>query len=148
MPKRGEIVRQIGDELRAKKVALGKLVSLEMGKILAEGIGEIQEFIDICDYATGLSRTINGSLLPSERASHVLMEVWNPLGAVGIITAFNFPAAVFGWNAAISLVCGNVQIWCALLFLHTCQASPSQFIFFLGRELLRLPWLLWPLLRF
>lgn len=118
MPKRGEIVRQIGDELRQKREALGKLVSLEMGKILAEGVGEVQEFIDICDYATGLSRTINGSVLPSERASHVLMEVWNPLGAVGIITAFNFPAAVFGWNAAISLVCGNVQIWYALFFFN------------------------------
>lgn len=111
MPVRGEIVRQIGDELRKKKEALGKLVSLEMGKILPEGAGEVQEFIDICDYAVGLSRTINGLVYPSERKKHMLMEVWNPLGMVGIITAFNFPCAVFGWNAAISLVAGNTQIW-------------------------------------
>jgi len=111
MPVRGEIVRQIGDELRKKKDALGKLISLEMGKINAEGAGEVQEFIDICDYAVGLSRTISGTIYPSERVNHHLMEVWNPLGLVGIITAFNFPCAVFGWNAAISLVCGNTQIW-------------------------------------
>jgi len=110
-PKRGEIVRQIGDELRANKEKFGKLVSLVMGKILAEGLGEVQEFIDICDYAVGLSRTLNGSVIPSERPQHTMLEVWNPLGLIGIITAFNFPLAVFGWNAAISLVCGNVQIW-------------------------------------
>eukprot|EP01112_Ceratiomyxa_fruticulosa_P012609 TRINITY_DN34_c0_g1_i2.p1 TRINITY_DN34_c0_g1~~TRINITY_DN34_c0_g1_i2.p1 ORF type:complete len:510 (-),score=123.20 TRINITY_DN34_c0_g1_i2:61-1590(-) len=110
-PKRGEIVRQIGEALRAKLVPLAKLVSLEMGKILAEGNGEVQEFIDMCDYAVGLSRMIAGQVLPSERPGHFMMEVWNPLGMVGIITAFNFPVAVFGWNAAISLICGNVQIW-------------------------------------
>jgi len=110
-PKRGEIVRQIGDALRAKKDALACLIALEMGKILPEAIGEVQEFIDICDYATGLSRTMNGLVLPSERPHHFMMEVWNPLGLIGIITAFNFPAAVCGWNSAISLVCGNVQIW-------------------------------------
>jgi len=111
MPFRGEIVRQIGEELRRKLKPLGQLVSLEMGKCLGEGIGEVQEFVDICDYAVGLSRMISGQIIPSERPGHALWENWNPLGKVGIISAFNFPCAVFGWNAAISLVCGNVQIW-------------------------------------
>jgi aldehyde dehydrogenase family 7 member A1 len=106
-PKRGEIVRQIGDELRKKRDNLGKLISLEMGKILAEGIGEVQEFIDICDYAVGLSRMFEGKVLPSERAGHVLLENWNPLGCIGIISAFNFPMAVYGWNNAIALICGK-----------------------------------------
>lgn len=110
-PVRGEVIRQIGEALRAKKDSLGKLVSLVMGKILSEGLGEIQEFIDICDYALGLSRQLEGKILPSERAKHVLMEVWNPLGVVGVISAFNFPAAVYGWNLAIALVCGNCVIW-------------------------------------
>uniref|UniRef100_A0A8D9FHC6 aldehyde dehydrogenase (NAD(+)) n=1 Tax=Cacopsylla melanoneura TaxID=428564 RepID=A0A8D9FHC6_9HEMI len=110
-PKRGEIVRQIGDALREKLIPLGKLVSLEMGKILPEGIGEVQEFIDICDYAVGLSRTYSGSILPSERPGHVLLEAWNPLGVVGIISAFNFPVAVYGWNAAIALTVGNTVLW-------------------------------------
>jgi len=111
MPKRGDIVRQIGDALRKKLVPLAKLVSLEMGKIYAEGIGEVQEFIDMCDYATGMSRMITGQIIPSERPGHVIHENWNPLGLVGIVTAFNFPVAVLGWNTAVSLVCGNCQIW-------------------------------------
>uniref|UniRef100_A0A7C9DAL6 aldehyde dehydrogenase (NAD(+)) n=1 Tax=Opuntia streptacantha TaxID=393608 RepID=A0A7C9DAL6_OPUST len=110
-PKRGEIVRQIGDALRAKLQQLGRLVSLEMGKILAEGIGEVQEIIDMCDFAVGLSRQLNGSIIPSERPNHVMLEVWNPLGIVGVITAFNFPCAVLGWNACIALVCGNCVVW-------------------------------------
>ncbi|KAH9321688.1 hypothetical protein KI387_016327, partial [Taxus chinensis] len=110
-PKRGEIVRQIGEVLRSKLDLLGRLVSLEMGKILPEGIGEVQEIIDMCDYAVGLSRQLNGSIIPSERPNHMMMEVWNPLGIVGVITAFNFPAAVLGWNACIALVCGNCVIW-------------------------------------
>lgn len=110
-PKRGEIVRQIGDALRAKLHHLGRLVSLEMGKILPEGIGEVQEIIDMCDYAVGLSRQLNGSIIPSERPNHMMMEVWNPLGVVGVITAFNFPCAVLGWNACIALVCGNCVVW-------------------------------------
>lgn len=110
-PKRGEIVRQIGDKLRENKLNLAKLVSLEMGKILAEGEGEVQEFIDICDYAAGLSRMISGSVIPSERPAHSLLEMWNPLGCIGIITAFNFPVAVYGWNAAIAMVCGNTLTW-------------------------------------
>ncbi|KAJ8574669.1 hypothetical protein ON010_g4545 [Phytophthora cinnamomi] len=111
-PARGEIVRQIGEELRNKRDALGKLISLEMGKIYVEGVGEVQEAIDICDFAVGLSRTLNGSVIPSERPGHFMMERYNPLkGHVGIVTAFNFPCAVLFWNAALSLVCGNTQIW-------------------------------------
>jgi len=110
-PKRGEIVRLIGEAIRAKKDALGKLIALEMGKILKEALGEVQEFIDICDYATGLSRTVSGLVLPSERPGHFMMEQWHPLGLIGTITAFNFPLAVCGWNGAIALICGNCQIW-------------------------------------
>lgn len=110
-PIRGEIVRQIGDSLRKNCQNLGKLISLEMGKIFTEGKGEVQEFIDIADYATGLSRMFSGRIFPSERRSHILVEQWNPLGLVGIITAFNFPAAVFGWNAALALVCGDSLLW-------------------------------------
>ncbi|KAM0007623.1 putative aldehyde dehydrogenase (NAD(P)(+)) [Helianthus debilis subsp. tardiflorus] len=110
-PKRGEIVRQIGDALRAKLEYLGRLLSLEMGKILPEGIGEVQEVIDMCDFAVGLSRQLNGSVIPSERPNHMMLEMWNPLGVVGVITAFNFPCAVLGWNACIALVCGNCVVW-------------------------------------
>ncbi|KAL7140398.1 hypothetical protein ABFS83_09G118100 [Erythranthe nasuta] len=110
-PKRGEIVRQIGDSLRTKIHHLGRLVSLEMGKILAEGIGEVQEIVDMCDFAVGLSRQLNGSVIPSERPNHMMLEMWNPLGIVGVITAFNFPCAVLGWNACIALVCGNCVVW-------------------------------------
>ncbi|KAK9882820.1 hypothetical protein WA026_023331 [Henosepilachna vigintioctopunctata] len=110
-PGRGEIVRQIGNALREKLVPLGKLVSLEMGKILPEGIGEVQEYIDICDYAVGLSRMLPGSIYPSERPNHILLEKWNPLGIVGVISAFNFPCAVYGWNSAIAMVCGDNIIW-------------------------------------
>uniref|UniRef100_A0A2R9BFW0 aldehyde dehydrogenase (NAD(+)) n=1 Tax=Pan paniscus TaxID=9597 RepID=A0A2R9BFW0_PANPA len=110
-PKRGEIVRQIGDALREKIQVLGSLVSLEMGKILVEGVGEVQEYVDICDYAVGLSRMIGGPILPSERSGHALIEQWNPVGLVGIITAFNFPVAVYGWNNAIAMICGNVCLW-------------------------------------
>ena len=110
-PIRGEVVRQIGDAFRAKKEALGMLISLEMGKIKSEGMGEVQEYIDICDMATGLSRTIEGKVLPSERPGHFMMEQWNPLGLIGCITAFNFPIAVAGWNAAIGFICGDIMLW-------------------------------------
>ncbi|XP_022094228.1 alpha-aminoadipic semialdehyde dehydrogenase-like [Acanthaster planci] len=110
-PMRGEIVRQIGDALRVKKNAIGQLLSLEVGKIVAEGGGEIQEFIDICDFAVGLSRMFAGRVLPSERPGHALLEQWNPRGHTGVITAFNFPTAVFGWNAGITMVCGNTCLW-------------------------------------
>lgn len=111
MPKRGEIIRQIGEELRKFKTELGSLISLEMGKILAEGIGEVQEFIDMCDFAAGLSRKIGGKIIPSERKDHVILEQWNPLGIVGVISAFNFPNAVLGWNFCISFICGNCTVW-------------------------------------
>uniref|UniRef100_A0A182VV50 aldehyde dehydrogenase (NAD(+)) n=1 Tax=Anopheles minimus TaxID=112268 RepID=A0A182VV50_9DIPT len=110
-PFRGDIVRQIGDELRKYREPLGKLVALEMGKILPEGVGEVQEFVDICDYAVGLSRMFGGFIFPSERPQHTIMEKWNPLGLVGVISAFNFPCAVFGWNAAIALTIGNTVLW-------------------------------------
>lgn len=103
-PVRGEIVRQIGDELRKYKEPLGKLISLEVGKIYSEGQGEVQEFIDICDYAVGLSRIYAGQMINSERPNHTILEAWRPLGLVGVISAYNFPNAVFGWNAAIALV--------------------------------------------
>jgi aldehyde dehydrogenase (NAD+) len=110
-PKRGEIVRQIGDELRAYKEPLGQLVSYEMGKSLQEGLGEVQEMIDICDFAVGLSRQLYGLTMHSERPSHRMYEQWHPLGVVGIISAFNFPVAVWSWNAALAWVCGNVCVW-------------------------------------
>lgn len=110
-PKRGEVVRQIGDALRAKKEALGALVSLEMGKIRAEGQGEVQEMIDICDFAVGLSRQLYGLAMHSERPGHRMYEQWHPLGIVGIISAFNFPVAVWSWNSAIAAVCGDTMIW-------------------------------------
>ena len=110
-PKRGEIVRQIGDELRKHKDSLGKLVSYEMGKSLQEGLGEVQEMIDICDFAVGLSRQLYGLTMHSERPLHRMYEQWHPLGIVGIISAFNFPVAVWSWNAALAWVCGDVCIW-------------------------------------
>ncbi|KZT54483.1 putative aldehyde dehydrogenase family 7 member A1 [Calocera cornea HHB12733] len=110
-PKRGEIIRQVRNAIAEHKSALGALVSLEMGKILTEGEGEIQEYIDICDYAVGLSRSAAGRVLKSERPGHQIFEVANPLGVVGIITAFNFPVAVCGWNFAICLAVGNATVW-------------------------------------
>jgi aldehyde dehydrogenase (NAD+) len=110
-PKRGEIVRQMGDEFRKHKDDLGRLVSWEMGKSLQEGLGEVQEIIDICDFAVGLSRQLYGLSMHSERPNHRMYEQWHPLGIVGIITAFNFPAAVWGWNSMLAWVCGDVCIW-------------------------------------
>ncbi len=110
-PKRGELVRIFGEELRAHKAELGKLVSIEVGKITSEGLGEVQEMIDICDFAVGLSRQLYGLTIATERASHRMMETWQPLGVVGIISAFNFPVAVWAWNAALALVCGDSIVW-------------------------------------
>ena len=110
-PKRGDIVRQIGNELRLNKDSLGKLVSYEMGKSLQEGLGEVQEMIDICDFAVGLSRQLYGLTMHSERENHRMYEQWHPIGIVGIISAFNFPVAVWSWNAMIAMVCGNVCVW-------------------------------------
>jgi aldehyde dehydrogenase (NAD+) len=110
-PRRGELVRILGEELRASREPLGRLVTIEAGKILSEGLGEVQEMIDICTFAAGLSRQLAGLTLPSERPSHRMQETWHPLGPVGIISAFNFPVAVWSWNAALALVCGNSVIW-------------------------------------
>jgi aldehyde dehydrogenase (NAD+) len=110
-PKRGEIVREIGNELRAHKADLGALVTLEMGKILAEGMGEVQEMIDIADFAVGLSRQLYGLTMQSERPAHRMFEQWHPLGIVGVISAFNFPVAVWSWNAMIAAVCGDCVLW-------------------------------------
>lgn len=110
-PKRGLVIRDLGNALRDKLEPLGELVSLEMGKIRAEGIGEVQEMIDICDFALGLSRQLYGLTMHSERPQHRMYEQWHPLGLVGVITAFNFPVAVWSWNAALAAVCGNVVLW-------------------------------------
>ncbi len=110
-PRRGELVRLFGEDLRANKEALGRLVSLEAGKILQEGLGEVQEMIDICDFAVGLSRQLYGLTIASERPGHRMMESWHPIGPVAVITAFNFPVAVWAWNAALALVCGDSVIW-------------------------------------
>jgi aldehyde dehydrogenase (NAD+) len=110
-PRRGELVRLLGDELRAAKEPLGKLVSIETGKILSEGLGEVQEMIDICDFAVGLSRQLYGLTIASERPLHRMMETWHPLGVVGVISAFNFPVAVWAWNSALAIVCGDPVVW-------------------------------------
>ena len=125
-PRRGEVVRQIGDALRREKSALGRLVSYEMGKSLQEGYGEVQEMIDICDFAVGLSRQLHGLTMHSERPAHRMYEQWHPLGPVGIISAFNFPVAVWSWNSMLAWVCGDTCIWkgsektplCALACQH------------------------------
>ena len=110
-PRRGELVRLFGEELRAAKDNLAKLVTIEAGKIASEGAGEVQEMIDICDFAVGLSRQLYGLTIATERPGHRMMEVWHPLGVVGVISAFNFPVAVWAWNAAVALVCGNSVVW-------------------------------------
>ena len=110
-PRRGELVRLLGEELRAAKEPLARLVTLEAGKIVSEGLGEVQEMIDICDFAVGLSRQLYGLTIASERPMHRMIEQWHPLGPVGVITAFNFPVAVWAWNAALALVCGDPVIW-------------------------------------
>ncbi len=128
-PRRGQVIRDLGDALREMKEPLGDLVSLEMGKIRAEGYGEVQEMIDICDFAVGLSRQLYGLTMQSERPQHRMYEQWHPLGVVGVITAFNFPVAVWSWNAAIAAVCGDPLLWkpssytplCAIAVQHICN---------------------------
>ena len=110
-PRRGALIRLLGEELRAEKEALGLLVSLEAGKILSEGLGEVQEMVDICDFAVGLSRQLHGLTIASERPGHRMMETWHPLGVVGVISAFNFPVAVWSWNFALAIVCGDPVLW-------------------------------------
>lgn len=134
-PRRGELVRRYGDVLRRHKADLGELITLETGKIRAEGAGEVQEMIDICDFACGLSRQLHGLTIASERPGHRMMELWHPAGVVGVISAFNFPAAVWAWNAALAWVCGDTIVWkpsartpltalaCAALFGEACAAA-------------------------
>ena len=110
-PRRGLVVRDLGAAVRESLEPLGELITLEMGKIRAEGIGEVQEMIDICDFAVGLSRQLYGLTMPSERPGHRMAEQWHPLGPIGVITAFNFPVAVWSWNAAIAAVCGDTIVW-------------------------------------
>jgi aldehyde dehydrogenase (NAD+) len=110
-PRRGELIRLFAEELRAARVALGRLVTLEAGKIASEGQGEVQEMIDICTFACGLSRQLAGLTIPSERPHHRIVETWHPLGVVGVVSAFNFPVAVWSWNAALALVCGDAVVW-------------------------------------
>jgi aldehyde dehydrogenase (NAD+) len=127
-PQRGEIVRQFGNKLRELKEPLGKLVSYEMGKSLQEGYGEVQEMIDICDFAVGLSRQLNGQTIPSERTSHVMREQWHSLGVVGIISAFNFPVAVWSWNTALAWICGDVCVWKASEKAPLCSIACQNII--------------------
>lgn len=127
-PKRGEIIRQIGESLRRNKEPLGKLVSYEMGKSLQEGLGEVQEMIDICDLAVGLSRQLHGLTMHSERPSHRMYEQWHPLGIVAIISAFNFPVAVWSWNSMIGWVCGNVCIWKPSEKTPLCAVACQQIV--------------------
>ena len=134
-PVRGELVRRLGQKLRQHKEALGLLVSLEAGKVRSEGLGEVQEMIDICDFAVGLSRQLHGLTIASERPGHRMMETWHPLGVVGVISAFNFPVAVWAWNAALALVCGNAVAWkpsektplCAIACHHLLQQTLAEF---------------------
>ena len=134
-PKRGELIRAIGDALRANKDALGTLVSLEMGKSKQEGDGEVQEMIDMADLAVGQSRMLYGNTMHSERPEHRMMEQWHPLGVVGVISAFNFPVAVWAWNAFLAIICGNTVIWkpspktplCAIAVQHICNAVTERF---------------------
>lgn len=127
-PKRGEIVRQVGEALREKKFALGSLVSYEMGKSLQEGLGEVQEMIDICDFAVGLSRQLHGLTMHSERPQHRMYEQWHPLGVVGIISAFNFPVAVWSWNSMLAWVCGNVSLWKGSEKTPLCSLACQQIV--------------------
>ncbi|HEY4720457.1 MAG TPA: aldehyde dehydrogenase family protein, partial [Anaerolineae bacterium] len=127
-PKRGEVVRDLGNALRELKEPLGDLVSLEMGKIRAEGQGEVQEMIDICDFAVGLSRQLYGLTMHSERPAHRMYEQWHPLGVVGVITAFNFPVAVWAWNTAIAAVCGDPVLWKPSQYVPLCAIAVQHIV--------------------
>ncbi|EYF08869.1 L-piperidine-6-carboxylate dehydrogenase [Chondromyces apiculatus] len=127
-PRRGEVVRRLGELLRQHKEALGALVSLEMGKILSEGLGEVQEMIDICDFAVGLSRQLHGLTMASERPRHRMMEQWHPLGTVGVITAFNFPVAVWAWNVAIAAICGDACVWKPSPVTPLCSVAVQRLV--------------------
>lgn len=128
MPKRGEIIKEIGDIIYQRRIELGKLISLECGKVEREGVGEVIEIVDICNYACGLSRMLNGRIFQSERSDHVLYENWNPLGIIGVITAFNFPMAVLGWNLALGLVCGDLIVWKGHEYTTLCSIALTKII--------------------
>lgn len=134
-PRRGEVVRQYGQVLRAHKESLGRLVSYEMGKSLQEGLGEVQEMIDICDFAVGLSRQLYGLTMHSERPGHRMYEQWHPVGIVGVISAFNFPVAVWSWNAMIALVCGDVVVWKASEKTPLCAVACQQLLVSVLRDM-------------
>src|SRR5580698_395638 len=127
-PKRGESVRQVGEALREKKQDLGLLVTLEMGKIRAEGEGEVQEMIDMCDFAVGLSRQLYGLTMASERPLHRMFEQWHPLGPVGVLSAFNFPVAVWAWNAMLAAVCGDTVVWKPSPHTPLCALAVQQIV--------------------
>jgi aldehyde dehydrogenase (NAD+) len=127
-PRRGELVRRIGERVRAQRADLGALITREVGKIASEGLGEVQEWIDICDFAVGLSRQLHGLTIASERPGHRLMEQWHPLGPVGVITAFNFPMAVWAWNAMLGLVCGDPIVWKASEKAPLCAAACQRLV--------------------
>jgi aldehyde dehydrogenase (NAD+) len=133
-PRRGEVVRQIGAALRARKAELGLLVTLETGKVRSEGEGELQEMIDMCDFAVGLSRQLYGLTIASERACHRMLEQWQPLGTIGIITAFNFPVAVWAWNAMIAAVCGDTMIWKPSPLTPLCAIAVQKIVNRVARE--------------
>ena len=133
-PKRGELVRLIGEQLRKHKADLGLLVTLEMGKIRAEGEGEVQEMIDMCDFAVGLSRQLYGLTMPSERSQHRLFEQWHPLGSIGVITAFNFPVAVWAWNAMLAAVCGDTVVWKPSPHTPLCALAVQQIVSQVARD--------------
>ena len=133
-PRRGEIVRLLGNRLRERKHELGQLVTLEMGKIVAEGEGEVQEMIDICDFAVGLSRQLYGNTMQSERPDHRMFEQWHPLGTVGVITAFNFPVAVWSWNAALAAVCGDSTLWKPSSDVPLCGIAVTRIVEQVCRE--------------
>jgi aldehyde dehydrogenase (NAD+) len=133
-PKRGELVRLIGEELRKHKADLGLLVTLEMGKIRAEGEGEVQEMIDMCDFAVGLSRQLYGLTMPSERPQHRQFEQWHPLGPIGVITAFNFPVAVWAWNAMLAAVCGDTVVWKPSPHTPLCALAVQQIVSQVARD--------------
>lgn len=126
MVKRGEIIKEIGEVFKQKKQELGKLISLEVGKIEVEGLGEVQEIIDVCDYAQGLSRSLAGKVFQSERNDHIFYENWNPLGIIGVISAFNFPCAVLAWNATIAMICGNLVMWKGSEITSLCHIAVTK----------------------
>ena len=131
-PKRGELIRRLGERFRALKQPLSKLISLETGKIVAEGEGEAQEMIDICDFANGLSRQLYGLTIASEHPNHQMLKQWHPLGVIGIISAFNFPVAIWSWNSAFAAICGNASVWKPSektpLTAIACIKMPSRFV--------------------